>query len=119
MITTHSKSKHYDPETPEADISADRGLDRDEVGLIRSICVKVSITWFWRCIFTDMHGTQARSSAKRKQMFADIQSRGGVAKPLQLLIDMPVRWSSTYVMTSRAEATRSVCVLLHIPLNLD
>ena len=55
-----------------------------------------------------MHENQACSSAKRKQLFADIQKRGGVTTPLQLLLDMPVRWSSTYVMTSRAELNRKV-----------
>ncbi|KAF8240617.1 hypothetical protein L208DRAFT_1514732, partial [Tricholoma matsutake] len=61
---------------------------RDEVGLVRAICVK------------------ACSSAKHKQCFADIQTRGGLKTTHQLLLDMAVRWSSTYVMTSRAEAKR-------------
>jgi hypothetical protein len=37
----HSKSKHFDPAEPEADLPADRGFDRDEVGLVQAICVKV------------------------------------------------------------------------------
>jgi len=51
---------------------------------------------------------QARSSAKRKQCFADIQTRMEVKRVRQLQIDMPVRWSSTFVMTTRAEAMRDV-----------
>ena len=52
--------------------------------------------------------SQARSSTKRKQIFIDIQKQGGAKKIYQLLLDMPVRWSSTYVMTSRAEVMRTV-----------
>ncbi|KIL54468.1 hypothetical protein M378DRAFT_92486, partial [Amanita muscaria Koide BX008] len=63
---------------------------RDEIGLIRAICIK------------------ERSSAQRKELFKKIQLREEddhvpkkVAK--QLLMDMKVRWSSTYVMLERAE----------------
>ena len=51
---------------------------------------------------------QARSSAKRKQRLADIQMHREVKPIRQLLIDMPVRWSSTYVMTLHAEEMRDV-----------
>ncbi|EIW62610.1 hATC-domain-containing protein, partial [Trametes versicolor FP-101664 SS1] len=61
---------------------------RDVVGLIRSIAVK------------------ARSSAQRKQLFLNIQSDAGIAHPKRLLMDMPVRWSSTYTMLHRAEELR-------------
>ena len=52
---------------------------------------------------------QERSSAQRKQLFKDIQTRDNT-KPRQLLLDMPVRWSSTFVMLERAEAQRKVSI---------
>ncbi|KAG2746659.1 hypothetical protein P692DRAFT_20738522, partial [Suillus brevipes Sb2] len=58
---------------------------RDEVGLVRAITVK------------------ERSSASRKQLFKDIQTRSEGVTPVQLLLDMPICWSSTYVMLDRAE----------------
>ncbi len=38
---THSKSKHYNPEEPNEDLTAHTATQRDEVGLVRSIVVKV------------------------------------------------------------------------------
>jgi hypothetical protein len=76
------------------------------VGLVRAITVKVSHVKPLLCTSTDT--SQERSSAKRKQMFKDIQQRDGVASPKQLLLDMPVRWSSTYVMLDRAENLQKV-----------
>ena len=37
LITTYSKSKHYNPAEPDADLA---GPERDEVGLVQAICVK-------------------------------------------------------------------------------
>jgi len=37
LITTYSKSKHYNPAEPDADLA---GPKRDEVGLVQAICVK-------------------------------------------------------------------------------
>lgn len=59
--------------------------------------------------------TQARSSAKRKQLFLDIQVKDG-RKPRQLLMDVSTRWSSTYVMLNRAEELKQVCCISDIPL---
>jgi hypothetical protein len=42
FISTHSKSKHYDPAEPDADLTGDNG--RDVVGLVRAISVKVALT---------------------------------------------------------------------------
>lgn len=67
--------------------------DRDEIGLIRSICVK------------------ERSSAKRKELYKNVQATAGVANPTQLLLDMKVRWSSTYVMINRAEGSKEVSLI--------
>jgi hypothetical protein len=56
---------------------------------------------------------QERSSAKRKELFHVIQLREREdcppsKKPLQLLLDMPIRWSSTYVMLEHAEKLKDV-----------
>ncbi|KAF8230568.1 hypothetical protein L208DRAFT_1214034, partial [Tricholoma matsutake] len=67
LITTYSKSKHYNPAEPDADLARPK---HDKVGLVRAICVK------------------ACSSAKRKQRFADIQTQGGLKTTHQLLLDM-------------------------------
>jgi hypothetical protein len=64
--------------------------DRDEVGLVRSIVVK------------------ERSLAKRKEMWRTIQIKADVKRPMQLVLDMKVRWSSTYVMLHRAESLKEV-----------
>jgi hypothetical protein len=85
VLSTYSKSKHFSPETADAELVADNGFERDEVGIVRAITVK------------------ERSSAKRKQLFRDIQALDGQKVPLQLLMDMPVRWSSTFIMLERAE----------------
>ena len=50
---------------------------------------------------------QARSSSQRKQLFKNLQERINM-RPRQLLLDMKVRWSSTYVMLTRAESRRQV-----------
>lgn len=39
LISTHSKSEHYNPAEPDADLA----VGRDVVGLVRAICVKVVI----------------------------------------------------------------------------
>ncbi|PSR75311.1 hypothetical protein PHLCEN_2v9174 [Hermanssonia centrifuga] len=88
LITAYSKSPHYDPSNPDAHLPFSETGFRDEVGLIRAITVK------------------ERSSAKRKEIFRLVQLRGSVVRPLQLLLDMPVRWSSTYVMLDRAESKK-------------
>lgn len=41
LIKTHTKSKHYNPANPEDHMPSTLGHDRDEVGLIRAIAVKV------------------------------------------------------------------------------
>ena len=37
-----------------------------------------------------------------------VQIKSNVARPLQLVLDMKVRWSSTYVMLDRAERHKEV-----------
>jgi hypothetical protein len=46
---------------------------------------------------------KARSSAQHKEAFKLIQHRRK-ERPLQLLLDMKVRWSSTFVMFTRTES---------------
>ena len=48
-----------------------------------------------------------RSSSQRKQLFRTIQMRENV-NPVQLLLDMKVRWSSTHVMLKRVLSRRFV-----------
>lgn len=66
----------------------------------------------------DLTLTQERSSAKRKELFRSIQSEKLTEKDCvdnktgrgikQLILDMPVRWSSTYGMLHRAVILREV-----------
>jgi hypothetical protein len=113
FLSAHSKSKHYDPKDPEAHLPPPEGIDpsgnpvpRDSVGLIRAITVKVHRLFYpLSAILIRM---QERSSAQRKQLFKDIQQRGDVKTPKQLLLDMRVRWSSTYLMLDRAESSKQV-----------
>lgn len=51
---------------------------------------------------------QEWSSAKRKEMYRSVQTKAGVSQPTQLLIDMKVRWSSTYIMLNCAETNKEV-----------
>jgi hypothetical protein len=44
LIKGHSKAKHYNPALPDEHIPSTEGIDRDEIGLVRAIAVKVWIT---------------------------------------------------------------------------
>jgi hypothetical protein len=104
LISTYSKSPHFDPKNPEAHVPT----SRDEVGLVRAIAVKVFITTIieaWKLTVI-----QERSSSKRKAMWKTVQSKAGIARPVQLIVDMKVRWSSTYLMLDRAERNKTVSV---------
>jgi hypothetical protein len=113
LISTKSKAKYYsvhDDDVSDADIADPEQPDRDEVGLVRAICVKV-----WRSfIISNFNHNffKARSSSQRKELFKKIQVGKGVSSPLQLLLDMKVRWGSTYVMLNRAETTREVRIII-------
>ena len=41
LIKTHTKSKHYNPASPEEHIPTTTGQNCNEIGLIRAILVKV------------------------------------------------------------------------------
>lgn len=43
LISTHSKSPHYNPAKPDEHIPDTAASVRDEVGLVRTIAVKVSV----------------------------------------------------------------------------
>ncbi|KAJ7809562.1 ribonuclease H-like domain-containing protein, partial [Mycena olivaceomarginata] len=69
---------------------------RDEIGLVRAIAVK------------------ERSSSKRKELFKTIQTRSQadpavIAK--QMVLDMKVRWSSTFAMLKRGYQLRKATTL--------
>ena len=51
---------------------------------------------------------QERSSSKRKEMWKTIQIKANSGKVVQLILDMRVRWSSTYLMLDRAEKKKDV-----------
>ncbi|KAJ7842020.1 hypothetical protein B0H14DRAFT_3140052, partial [Mycena olivaceomarginata] len=94
LISKYSKATHFDPKQPEAHLPDTSAPLRDEIGLIRAIAVK------------------ERSSPKRKQIFKELQLKirraadstasVGVFVAKQLILDMKVRWSSTYHMLLRA-----------------
>jgi hypothetical protein len=41
-------------------------------------------------------------------MWKTVQTKEGIASPVQLIVDMKVRWSSTYLMLDRAERHKKV-----------
>ncbi|KAJ2981763.1 hypothetical protein NUW54_g10828 [Trametes sanguinea] len=93
LLATYSRTPHFNAAEPKAHLNglstqSQERSGRDEVGLIRAIAVK------------------ERSSAKRKDIFRNIQVKAGVRRPMQLLLDSKTRWSSTYLMLHRAEANR-------------
>jgi hypothetical protein len=109
-LAAYSSAKYYNPHDPDGHVLGVSGdTDRDEVGLVRAICVKVcpSTVDIDMCSLIRL---QERSSSKRKQLFYEIQKARGVLRPVTLLLDMPVRWSSTYVMLNRAYGSREVRV---------
>ena len=113
LISTQSKSKFYNPNIANnnqvPDIVAG---EHDEVRLICSICVKVTHLPPLFCWITSFFFSQAWSSSQCKGLFKNVQVHKGV-KLLQLLLDMPVRWGSTYVMVHRADSQKEV---VYIPL---
>lgn len=118
LLATHSPTKYYDPSKPtehEPDID---GYLRDEIGLVRAIVVKVSTlcSTFSSSLIVKFH-FKARSSAKRKERLLNIQRRAGQKQALTLLMDMKVRWSSTFFMLTRALKLKEVghVIFYHVP----
>ena len=108
LISTYTKSPHYAPHDLKAHES-DTWIhgNRDEIGLICAICVKVS-----HCLLAafrvNWQSEQECSSAKQKELYKQIQIKANVVPLTQLLLDMKVRWSSTYVMINRAEMSKNL-----------
>jgi len=112
LIKGYSKAKYYSPVNPDEHMPDVDAFIRDEVGLIREIAVKVdsqSLISLYYLTFL-----QEQSSAKRKELFQTIQTekllerarsegKEAIGQTKQLILDMPVRWSSTYGMLHRAE----------------
>jgi hypothetical protein len=90
LISTRSKAKYYNPHNVDEHTLDTDAWERDELGLVRAISVK------------------ERSSSQRKELFRTLQTRKGIDQPVQLLIDMKVRWGSTYVMLNRANSNKKV-----------
>ena len=101
LISTYSKSPHFDPRHPDAHTPT----SRDEVGLVRAIVVKVWILLGPNVMSLTV--AQERSSSKRKEIWKTIQTKANI-QPVQLIIDMKVRWSSTYLMLDQAERRKDV-----------
>lgn len=99
LISLRSKAKYYDSNAEESHVPDLTATERDEVGLVRSICVK------------------ACSSSQRKELFKSVQAEDGI-KPLQLLLDMKVRWGSTHAMLLRAESRKEVSFITNCFTNL-
>ncbi len=55
---------------------------------------------------------QACSSSQCKELIKVIQIRRGITSTRQLLLDMKIRWGSTYVMLTRAESMKNVSVII-------
>lgn len=105
LISTYSKVQYYNPHEPRSH----EPTTWDEIGLIRSICVKVCLLLSYN-LYIDV--LQERSSAKRKEMYRSVQIKAGVSQLTQLLIDMKVWWSSTYIMLNCAERNKEVRILI-------
>lgn len=103
LISTYSSSPHFDPKQPDAHIPT----SRDEVGLVRAIVVKAGFDTYI-AIDTAYLSDQERSSSKRKEMWKTIQNKANYGSAVQLILDMKVRWSSTYLMLDRAERKKDV-----------
>ncbi|KAH8984846.1 hypothetical protein EDB92DRAFT_1818912 [Lactarius akahatsu] len=85
VISARTKSKYYNGDPTDDHLPKDLGTSkRDEIGIVRAICIK------------------ARSSSQHKELFKSIQVRNNIS-PVNLLLDMKVQWSSTYIMLYRAD----------------
>jgi hypothetical protein len=70
-----------------------------EVGLVQAISVKVGLQTLNFLGVVTQTLLQEHLSAKHKEMFKTIQLHGGENSTLkQLILDMKVQWSSTYMM---------------------
>ena len=107
LISTRSKTKHFNPHSEEEHMPVVVGPDHDETGLVRAITVKVNFI-IPQFLYLFPLYTQEWSSLQRKQHFKDIQICEGIQIPKQLILDMKIRWGSTYAMLNRAENLKKV-----------
>ena len=59
-------------------------------------------------LFTLLTHEQEHSSAKQKELYKTVQVKAAVLPQTQLLLDMKVRWLSTYMMVNQAETSQKV-----------
>ncbi|KAF5338272.1 hypothetical protein D9611_014615 [Ephemerocybe angulata] len=109
VISTYSKTPHVDTETSPDDLNSTLNdlanvtatVERDEIGVVCVLAVK------------------ARSSAKRTALVKQLQEKDGVKIPLNLLLDMKVRWSSTLAMLKRAYDLHEYLTDFVLKMSLD
>ena len=113
VITTCSKAKYYNSSSQDDNkLPQDLGVTKhNEIGIVRANCIKVHCSWFQShriCIW--IKSMKARSSTQHKDPFRAIQYQCSVP-PVQLLLDMKVQWSLTFIMLSHAKSQWEVCIL--------
>ena len=106
LILTYSKSPHYDPKQPDVHIP----VVHDEVGLVRAIVVKVWVILYILCPnLISLTTIQKCSSSKQKEIWKTIQIKASHKQVVQLILNMRIWWSSTYMMLDQAEQKKEVC----------
>jgi hypothetical protein len=111
VTATCSKAKFYNGGLDENELPEDLGAtEHDEIGLVCAICVKVRLLSISLAHDRDPRlNMKAHSSAQRKEAFKAVQYHRKIPA-VQLLLDMKVRWSSIFIMLTRAESRREVCM---------
>jgi hypothetical protein len=59
---------------------------------------------------------QEHSSAKQKEIWKTIQIKAGNGAPVQLILNMKVQWSSTYLMLDHTERNKDVSSKLSLKM---
>ena len=66
LISTYSKAPHYTPHSPQAhEPHSTQHGDHDEIGLVRAICVKVCLHFFFKLGFTEYNQRNAHLQNER------------------------------------------------------
>ncbi|KAG6372381.1 hypothetical protein JVT61DRAFT_7836 [Boletus reticuloceps] len=82
FLSAHSKSKHFDPSTPDIDFLVIRDeLDRDEVGLVCTITIK-DVNYFVR------HLSLQESSADKRHKTMELELLNTEWEQVQLLLSL-------------------------------
>jgi hypothetical protein len=116
VIKSFSSAKYYNPYNPDDHLP----INRDELGIIRSIAVKVSIQHI-SCSRMVLNLLQVKSSSKRKELFLKIQRDRGSSTPRVIPLDMVVHWSSTHRLVDSGIMLKDVCYFYStcITLSID